>query len=101
MAIGRLQRLDLDPGAAEPRLRLFDGDLVWHRVDPKQELTLADALIVLDADFNDLAGNPSIDRFLCRANEGVVCPNKWLTDAIFGGSAKSQREGERDQERAT
>jgi hypothetical protein len=51
----------------------------------KKELALVDALIVLDSDFNDLAGNPSVDRLLCRANEGVVGRDKKL----FGTPAMS------------
>ena len=73
LAIGGLELVDLQTRAAEPRLGLIDGNLVWLRIDLEQELALPDALIVLDGDFDHLAGNPGVDRFLCRANEGIVC----------------------------
>jgi len=100
LAVRRLECLDLDPGAAEPRLGLLNGNPVRRRVDPEQELTLADPLIVLDRDFDNLAGNPGIDRVLRYANKSVVCPNIWLVNAVFGGSAKSQRDGEGGQQGA-
>jgi hypothetical protein len=98
LAVGRLERLDLDPGAAELRVRLLDGNLVWRGVDPKKELALVDALIVLDSDFNNLAGNPSVDRLLCRANEGVVGRDKRLFGEVVGGADHGQQDGERDQQ---
>ena len=72
LAVGRFERVDLEARAAEPRLGLIDRNLVGLRIDSEQDLALPDALIVLDGDFDRLAGNPGIDGHLRRANERVV-----------------------------
>ena len=73
LAIGGLELVDLQTHAVEPCLGLLDGNPVWFRVDLEQELTLLDALIVHDGNFDHLAGNPGVDRFLCRVDKGIVC----------------------------
>jgi hypothetical protein len=72
LAVGGLERLDLETRATEPRLGLIDRNLVRFGIDPEQQLALLDALIVLNGDFNHLAGNPRVDRHLRCADERVV-----------------------------
>ena len=100
LAIGCFQRVDVEAGAAQPRLGLIDGNLVGLGIDPEQELALPDTLIVLDGDFDHLAGNSSIDGVLRSAHEGVVGRDKRLFGEIVGGAGHGQQDGERDQQRA-
>ncbi len=49
LAIGGLERVDLEARAAQLRLGLVDGNLVRLRIDPEQQLPPLDALIILTA----------------------------------------------------
>ena len=101
LAIGRLELVDLETRAAELRLGLIDGNLVWLRIDLEQELPLPDALIVLDGDFDHLTGNPGVDRLLCRADEGIVRRDVRLLGEIVRRAASNQQDRNEDQQRAT
>jgi hypothetical protein len=56
-------------------------------------LALPDALIVLDGDFDRLAGDPGVDGLLRRANEGVVGRDIRLLGEVLGGAERSQHDG--------
>ena len=101
LAIGGLELVDLETRAAEPRLGLIDGNLVWLRIDLEQELAPLDALIVLDGDFDHLAGNPGVDRLLRRADEGIVRRDVRLLREIVRRADGSQQDRKEDQQRAT
>ena len=78
--------------AAKPRLRLIHRNLVRLGIDPKQHLSLTDALIVPDGDFDRLAGNPGVDRYLRRANERVVGGDVRLLGEVHGGAECGHRD---------
>ena len=86
LAVGRLERIDLEARAAKPRLGLIDRNLVGLRIDSEQHLALPDALVVPDGDFDRLAGNPGVDGDLRRANERVVGRDVRLLGEVHGGA---------------
>ena len=98
LAVGGLERVDLEPRAVEPRLGLIDGNLVWFRIDFEQELTARDTLIVLDGDVDHLAGNPGVDQFLGCADEGVVGRNIRLLGEIIRRTSGNQWNRDEDQQ---
>ena len=99
LAVGRLERTDLQACKNEPRLGLGDGDLVRPRIDPKQQLALADVLIVCNGDFDHLAGNSGIDRLLRRAHKCVVRRDVRLLHQIVRRAECSQQDREQHQQR--
>ena len=101
LAVGGLEPIDLETCAGEPRLGLINGNPVWFWINLEQELATLYLLIVLDRDFDRLAGNPGVDGLFRSTDEGIVRGNVRLLRQIVRSAEGSQHNREEDQQRAT
>ena len=100
LAIAGLELVDLEARAAEPRLGLIDRNLVRLRIDLEQELAPLDALIVNHRNFDHLAGNPGVDRFLRCADEGIIRRDVRFLGEIVRRAGGNQYDRKEDQQRS-